>query len=61
MPYTHTPRGGAYHGSSIKNAATYEALVRDGMSKSRAAAVSNAALRKGYKKGKHRGKRRKTR
>lgn len=54
MPYTGTPPGGADHGPSIKNAATYEALVRDGKTKSQAAAISNAALNKGYKKGRHR-------
>lgn len=41
------------HGPSIKNGATYEALVRGGMSKSRAAAISNGALNKGYRKGRH--------
>jgi len=56
MPYTGTPPGGASHGSSIKNPATYEALVRDGMSKGRAAAISNAAVNKGHKKGRHRGR-----
>ena len=53
MPYTNTPPGGADHGPSIKNPAAYEAMVRDGMSKSQAAAISNAALKKGYKKGRH--------
>jgi hypothetical protein len=54
MPYTDTPAGGADHGQSIKNPATYEALMRSGkMSKSRAAAISNAAIRKGYKRGRH--------
>lgn len=53
MPYTGTPPGGAYHGPSIKNNATYEALVRDGHSKSSAAAISNAALGKGHRRGKH--------
>lgn len=41
------------HGPSIKNGATYEALVKHGMSKSAAAAISNAALNKGYAKGHH--------
>ena len=57
MPYTGTPAGGASHGKSIKNPATYEALMRGGkMSKSKAAAISNAALNKGHKKGRHRSK-----
>lgn len=43
------------HGKSIKNPATYEAL-KGSFSKSSAAAISNAALNKGYKKGVHRGK-----
>lgn len=52
MPY---PTSGkpAYHGKSIKNAATYEALINEGHSKSSAAAISNAALNKGHRKGKH--------
>lgn len=41
------------HGPSIKNGAVYEALVRKGMSKSKAAAISNGALDKGYRKGRH--------
>jgi hypothetical protein len=41
------------HGKSIKNPATYEAIKRGGMSKSSAAAISNAALNKGYAKGVH--------
>jgi hypothetical protein len=45
------------HGKSVKNPATYEALKGQGKSKSSAAAISNAALNKGYKKGVHRGKR----
>lgn len=54
MPYTHTPAKGADHGPSIKNPATYEALMRSGgMSKGRAAAISNAALNKGQRKGRH--------
>lgn len=44
------------HGKSIKNPATYESLKSSGMSKSQAAAISNAALNKGAKKGVHRGK-----
>jgi hypothetical protein len=55
MPYTGTPPEGISHGSSVKNPATYEALMRDhpGMSKSQAAAISNSALKKGHKKGRH--------
>ena len=48
--------GNKSHGPSIKNGATYEALVRKHMSKSQAAAISNGALNKGYRKGKHRRK-----
>jgi hypothetical protein len=45
------------HGKSVKNPATYEALKREGMTKSQAAAISNSALAKGSKKGvHHRGK-----
>ena len=62
MPYatkTKGPKKGYYHGPSIKNSATYEALITEkGMSKSQAAAISNAALNKGAKKGRHRSKRR---
>lgn len=60
MPYTGTPPGGADHGKSIKNPATYEALMRDNpkMSQGQAAAISNGALKKGYKKGRHRSGRR---
>ena len=59
MPYTNTPAKGADHGSSIKNPATYEALMRGGkMSKGKAAAISNAALNKGAKKGRHHKKKR---
>ena len=43
------------HGPSIKNPAVYEALVKAGASKSKAAAISNGALDKGYRKGRHRG------
>jgi hypothetical protein len=43
-------------GGFIKNPATYEAIKRDNpnMSKASAAAISNAALAKGQKKGVHR-------
>lgn len=41
-------------GPSIKNPATYEALKRQGKSKSSAAAISNSMINKGYKKGVHR-------
>lgn len=44
------------HGKSVRNPATYEALVAEGMPKSSAAAISNAALNKTGKRGKHRGK-----
>lgn len=54
MPYTGTPPEGAYHGASIKNPATFEALKRSGMSTARAAAISNSAIAKGHKKGRHR-------
>lgn len=43
------------HGKSIKNSAVYEALRREGMSKEKSAKISNAALKKGHKKGKHGG------
>lgn len=43
------------HGKSVKNPATYEALKRSGKSKGSAAAISNSALNKGYKKGVHHG------
>lgn len=49
MPY----RPGSTHGPSIHNNETYNALMRKGMSKSKAAAISNAALNKTGKKGKH--------
>jgi len=45
---------GSQHGPSIKNPATYEALKREGKSKSSAAAISNAALNKGHAMGVHR-------
>lgn len=53
MPY---PKSGkaADHGPSIKNPATYEALINQGKSKSAAAAIANSAIKKGYKKGHHR-------
>jgi hypothetical protein len=44
---------GKNHGKSIKNPRTYEALKRQGMSKSKAAAISNSAIQKGYRKGRH--------
>lgn len=52
MPY---PKSGpaADHGPSVKNPATYEALINSGHSKSSAAAISNSALKKGHRKGKH--------
>jgi hypothetical protein len=42
------------HGPSILNPATYEALRREGMSKTRAATISNGLLKRGVKKGVHR-------
>jgi hypothetical protein len=48
-------RSGGNHGKSIKNPATYEALKRS-FPKSSAAAISNAALNKGYRKGVHGGR-----
>ena len=53
MPYG----PGAKHGKSIKNPETYNSLMRSGMSKSQAAAISNAQLNKTGRKGKHRGRR----
>lgn len=50
MPY----KPGSTHGPSIHNNETYNALMRKGMSKSKAAAISNAALNKTGRKGKHR-------
>lgn len=44
---------GSEHGPSIKNPKTYEALKREGYSKTSAAKISNSALKKGYKKGVH--------
>lgn len=62
MPYatdSKGPKKGYDHGPSIHNAATYEALItKRGMSKSQAAAISNAALKKGAKRGRHHRKRR---
>lgn len=49
MPY----KPGSKHGPSIHNSETYNALMRKGMSKGEAAAISNGALQKGYAKGKH--------
>ena len=61
MPYATDAKGplkGYNHGKSIKNSATYEALItKRGMSKGQAAAISNAALNKSGKKGKHHRKR----
>jgi len=54
LPYTGTPPEGISHGPSIKNPATYEALMREGHSKASAAAISNSALKKTGKKGRHR-------
>lgn len=50
--------GGKKPGPSIKNPDTYEALKREGKTKAQAAAISNAALNKGFKKGVHGGKKR---
>jgi hypothetical protein len=44
------------HGKSVKNPATYEALKAQGMSKSKAAAISNAAAKKGKKGTHHKGR-----
>ena len=41
------------HGRSIKNPDTYEALKRSGMSKKRAAMISNGVLKRGVRKGVH--------
>lgn len=41
---------GGPHGASVKNPRVYEALRRKGMSKTRAAKISNAARRKGRRK-----------
>lgn len=45
---------GRSHGPSIKNPAVYERLRAEGMSKKKAARISNGALQKGYRKGRHR-------
>jgi hypothetical protein len=45
---------GRSHGKSIKNPAVYERLRAEGMSKAKAAKISNGALQKGYRKGRHR-------
>lgn len=50
MPYKPGSRG---HGPSVKNPETYNALMRSGMDKSKAAAISNAAFNKTGRKGKH--------
>lgn len=42
--------------ASIKKPATYEALRSEGMSKSRAAAISNAQAKKTKKRGKTKGR-----
>ena len=42
---------GKKHGPSIKAPKVYEALKREGMSKSRAAAISNAAAKKRKRRG----------
>lgn len=44
------------HGKSIKNPAVYEALKKQGRTKSEAAAISNAAMSKTGKRGSHGGK-----
>ena len=49
------------HGKSVKNPATYEALKREGLPKSSAAAISNWALNRGMKKGVHKSGGKKTR
>lgn len=41
------------HGKSIKNPDTYSALRRHGMSKSKAARISNGVLLHGVKRGVH--------
>lgn len=41
------------HGKSIRNPATYDALRRHGMSKSKAARISNSAFAKTGKRGRH--------
>lgn len=44
---------GHNHGKSIHNPHTYEALRRKGMSKRRAAMISNGVLKRGVKRGVH--------
>jgi hypothetical protein len=46
-------RGSSSHGPAIKNSAVYEALRAKGMSKSKAARISNGALDNGATKGRH--------
>lgn len=46
---------GGGHGPSILNPATYDALRKEGMSKQKAAEISNGVLKKGVKKGVHHG------
>lgn len=48
---------GGPHGASIKNPKVYDALRSHGMSKKRAARISNAMKSKGRGKGKSHGKR----
>jgi hypothetical protein len=55
VPYPTSGRA-ADHGASVKNPATYEALINQGKSQAQAAAISNAALAKGHAKGVHRSK-----
>jgi len=57
MPYP-TSGPAADHGPSIKNSATYEALISQGKTKAQAAAISNSAIKKGHKKGVHHKKKR---
>jgi hypothetical protein len=45
---------GGPHGPSVLNPATYEALRREGMSKRKAAMISNGVLKRGVKRGVHR-------
>jgi hypothetical protein len=42
---------GGNHGAAIKNPAVYEALRNEGMSKTKAAKISNGVLKHGSKKG----------
>lgn len=61
MPYATDAKGplnGYSHGPSVKNNATYEALItKRGMSKGKAAAIANAAFNKTGRKGRHHRKR----